>query len=213
MTIVKICGIKSLEDAYAAVEAGADYLGFNFHPKSPRYIDPAACAAITSELEAACPQVRRMGVFVNAPVQQVRHILQSCRLDLAQLHGNESPEIFAQLAPAAFKAFRGVPERLTGYERDVAPAALVDAALKDTYGGSGQTTDWEAAARLARRVPLMLAGGLTPENVAEAVRQVRPWGVDVASGVESAPGRKDPERMRAFIHAVREAEGQSQKAY
>ncbi len=212
MTIVKICGITMLDDAYAAVEAGADYVGFNFYQRSPRHIEPFVCAEIGSALDAACPQVRRVGVFVNASVEEIRHTLQRCRLDLAQLHGDESPAIFGQLTPAAYKAFRGVPEQMTGYERDVPPAALVDAALHQNYGGSGIKADWNAASRLARQVPIMLAGGLTPENIAEAIHQVRPWGVDVASGVESAPGRKDRKRMQAFVAAVRSVDQEIQKA-
>ena len=135
--------------------------------------------------------------------------MQICLLDLAQLHGDESSEIFAQLAPRAIKAFRGIPSDITGFERNDAPAFLVDAAVKGVYGGSGITANWSAAAELAKKYPLLLAGGLTPENVADAVRQVKPWGVDVASGVESAAGQKDASKMKAFVKAVREVENQS----
>jgi len=204
MTIIKICGIKTLKDAQAAIDAGADYLGFNFYPKSIRFIEKSACAKITSVLKREHPQVKLVGVFVNLPVDEIKDILQTCRLDLAQLHGDETPETFAQLAPHAFRAFRGIPESNAGYERDEAPAMLIDAAVKGVYGGSGVTADWVAAAELAKKYPLLLAGGLTPENVADAVRQVRPWGVDVASGVESAPGEKDAGKMKAFVQAVRE---------
>jgi len=202
MTIVKICGIKTLPDALAAIEAGADYLGFNFYPKSVRFIEKSACAEITSVLKREHPQVKLVGVFVNSSVDEIKDILQTCSLDLAQLHGDETPEIFAQLAPHAFRAFRGIPESNAGYERDEAPFMLIDAAVKGVYGGSGVTADWTAAAELAKKYPLLLAGGLTPENVADAVRQVRPWGVDVASGVESAPGEKDAEKMSAFVRAI-----------
>lgn len=209
MTIIKICGIKTLPDALAAIEAGADYLGFNFYPKSVRFIEKSVCAEITSVLKREHPQVKLVGVFVNSPVDEIKDILQTCHLDLAQLHGDETPEIFAQLAPYAFRAFRGIPESNVGYERDKAPAMLIDAAVKGVYGGSGVTADWTAAAELAKKYPLLLAGGLTPENVADAVRQVQPWGVDVASGVESAPGEKDAGKMSAFVNVVREVENQS----
>jgi len=122
------------------------------------------------------------------------------------LHGDETPEMLSALNGKAFKAFRGIPSDITGYERNEAPALLVDAAVKGVYGGSGVTADWSAAAELAKKYPLLLAGGLTPENVADAVRQVQPWGVDVASGVESEPGKKDANKMKAFVNAVRVAE-------
>lgn len=204
MTIVKICGIKTLKDALAAIDAGADYLGFNFYPKSVRFIEKTACAEITSVLKREHPQIKLVGVFVNSSVEDIKGILQTCHLDLAQLHGDETPETFAQLAPHAFRAFRGIPESNAGYERDEAPAILIDAAVKGVYGGSGVTADWTAAAKLAKKYPLLLAGGLTHENVADAVRQVQPWGVDVASGVESAPGEKDAGKMSAFIKAVKQ---------
>ena len=211
MTKIKICGIKTLSDALAAIEAGADYLGFNFYSKSVRFIDTPKCAKITAALKAEYSRIKLVGVFVNAPVADIQAVLQSCSLELAQLHGDEPPEILAQLAPHAFKAFRGVPANVEGYARNEAPACLIDASVKGAYGGTGVTADWPAAAQLAERYPLLLAGGLTPDNVAAAVRQVRPWGVDVASGVEVpsqwggevAPGSKDLGRMKAFVQAVR----------
>lgn len=202
MTIIKICGIKTLIDALAAIDAGVDFLGFNFYPKSTRFIEKEICAEITSVLKREYPQIKLVGVFVNSAVGEVKNILETCSLDLAQLHGDETPEMFAQLVPRVFKAFRGIPSDITGYERNESPALLVDAAVKGVYGGSGVTADWSAAAELAKRYPLLLAGGLTPENVADAVRQVRPWGVDVASGVESAAGEKDVSKMKAFVQAV-----------
>ncbi|MBI5953360.1 MAG: phosphoribosylanthranilate isomerase [Chloroflexi bacterium] len=208
MTIIKICGIKTLKDALAAIEAGAGYLGFNFYPKSVRFIKKSACAEITSVLKHERLQIKLVGVFVNSSVEEIKDVMQTCSLDLAQLHGDETPEIFAQLAPHAFRAFRGIPESNVGYERDEAPVMLIDAAVKGVYGGSGVTADWTAAAELAKKYPLLLAGGLTPENVADAVRQVQPWGVDVASGVETAPGEKDAGKISAFVNAVREVENQ-----
>jgi len=206
MTIIKICGIKTLKDAQAAINAGANYLGFNFYPKSVRFIEKSVCAEITSVLKHEHPQIKLVGVFVNFPVDEIKDILQTCHLDLAQLHGDETPETFAQLAPHAFRAFRGIPESNAGYERNEAPAMLIDAAVKGVYGGSGVTADWTAAAELAKKYPLLLAGGLTPENVADAVRQVRPWGVDVASGVESTPGEKDAGKMVLFVKEVKRVE-------
>jgi phosphoribosylanthranilate isomerase len=211
MTKIKICGIKTLPDALAAIEAGANYLGFNFYPKSVRFIEKETCTQITSVLKREHLHIKLVGVFVNSPVDEVLNILETCSLDLAQLHGDETPEMLKQLASRAFKAFRGVPEKVEAYARDEAPALLVDAAVKGAYGGTGVTADWSAAAELAKRYPLLLAGGLTPDNVAEAVRQVRPWGVDVASGVEvppqsggkAGPGAKDAGRMKAFVQAVR----------
>jgi phosphoribosylanthranilate isomerase len=209
MTIVKICGIKTLKNALAAIEAGADYLGFNFYPKSIRFIEKSTCAEITSVLKPEHPHIKLVGVFVNSSVDEIKDILQTCKLDLAQLHGDETPETFSQLVPHAFRAFRGIPESNAGYERNEVPAMLIDAAVKGVYGGSGVTADWTAAAELAKKYPLLLAGGLTPENVADAVRQVQPWGVDVASGVESAPGEKDAGKISVFVKAVREVENQS----
>lgn len=203
MIIIKICGIKTLPDALAAIEAGADCLGFNFYPKSVRFIEKDACIKITSVLKREHPHIKLVGVFVNSSVGEVRDILEVCLLDLAQLHGDETPEMLKQLAPRAFKAFRGVPENVEAYARDIAPACLIDAAVKGAYGGTGVTADWSAAAEMAQCYPLLLAGGLTPENVAEAVRQVRPWGVDVASGVEAGQGVKDADKMKAFVQAVR----------
>ncbi|HUH99237.1 MAG TPA: indole-3-glycerol phosphate synthase TrpC [Anaerolineales bacterium] len=206
LTKIKICGIKTLKEARAAVEAGADYLGFNFYRQSVRFVGIEKCAEITAVMKKEFPDIKLVGVFVNSAPEEVRNILEVCSLDLAQLHGDETPELFHQLAPHAFRAFRGIPESIAGYERSEAPVVLIDAAVKGIYGGSGVTADWSAAAALARKYPLLLAGGLTPENVEEALRQVRPWGVDVASGVESAPGEKDAAKMAAFVKAVREVE-------
>jgi len=202
MTKIKICGIKTLPDALAAIDAGADYLGFNFYPKSVRFIETDVCAEITSVLKQDYPEIQLVGVFVNSPAEKIKHILETCSLDLAQLHGDETSEMLNALDGKAFKAFRGVPQHVNGFARVQAPALLVDAAVKGAYGGTGVRADWSAAAELAKRYPLLLAGGVTPDNVAEAVRQVNPWGVDVASGVESAPGEKDAGRMRAFVQEV-----------
>ncbi len=211
MSFVKICGITSLEDALAACRAGADLLGFNFYPPSPRSIQPEACARITSAVSAQFPNVRLVGVFVNLPAPEVRAILDRCGLHLAQLHGDEPPAALEQLAGRAFKAFRGLPEVSACREFAALvprpPAFLLDAFTPGLYGGSGQTADWSGAAHLARSYPLLLAGGLNPANVAGAVMQVRPWGVDTASGVESSPGKKDHRKLYDFIAAVRSVDG------
>ena len=205
MTQIKICGIKTVTDALAAMEAGADLIGFNFYPKSPRYIEVGICRDIMSVMRKY-GHVTYVGVFVNASVEVIRATIETCGLSFAQLHGDETPEMLKALDGKALKAFRGIPESIDGFARSESPAFLVDASVKGLYGGSGVTADWNSAAQLAKKYPLLLAGGLTPENVAEAVRQVRPWGVDVASGVESAPGEKDARKLVEFVKAVRVAE-------
>lgn len=197
-----------MKDALGAIEAGADYLGFNFYPKSVRFIEKNTCAEITSVLKREYLHIKLVGVFVNSSVEEVKAILDTCSLDLAQLHGDETSEMLNELNGRTFKAFRGIPENINGFARYDAPAFLVDASVKGLYGGSGVTADWNGAAELAKKYPLLLAGGLTPENVAGAVRRVKPWGVDVASGVESAPGKKDARKMAEFVKAVRVAESQ-----
>jgi phosphoribosylanthranilate isomerase len=202
MTRIKFCGIKTVGDALAAMEAGADLIGFNFYPKSPRAIDVGRCRDIMSVMRKF-GHITYVGVFVNASVAEVRGTIETCGLSLAQLHGDETAELVQSLQGKAFKAFRGVPQSINGFSRGVAPALLVDAAVKGAYGGTGITADWDGAADLAKRLPILLAGGLTPKNVTEAVQQVRPWGVDVASGVEADVGQKDPVKMKAFVEAVR----------
>ena len=202
MTKIKICGIKTIPDALAAVNAGADLIGFNFYPKSPRYVDVGMCRNIMSVMRQI-GKVTCVGVFVNASVAEILATMDTLGLNLAQLHGDESPATLKELHGKAFKAFRGIPSTIEGFERQDAPAFLVDAAVKGVYGGSGVTADWDGAAELAKKYPLLLAGGLTPENVAKAVSRVKPWGVDVASGVESAPGKKDAGLMVRFVKAVR----------
>jgi phosphoribosylanthranilate isomerase len=202
MIKIKICGIKTLEDALAAIEAGADLIGFNFYPKSPRCVDVGQCRDIMSVLRKY-GHIVYVGVFVNASAEEICATMDTCGLGLVQLHGDESVEVLKQLDGKAFKAFRGIPENVDGFARSEPPAFLVDASVKGVYGGSGVTADWNGAAELAEKYPLLLAGGLTPENVAEAVSRVKPWGVDVASGVESAPGKKDAGKMVEFVKAVR----------
>jgi len=204
MTKIKICGIKTVDDALAAMDAGADLIGFNFYPKSSRYIEVGRCRDIMSVMRKY-GHITYVGVFVNASVTEIYATLETLGLSLAQLHGEETPEMMIALTGKAFKSFRGVPQSLDGFARDQAPALLIDAAVKGAYGGTGITADWDRAAKVAKRYPLLLAGGLTPENVAEAVRRVSPWGVDVASGVESSPGVKDANKMQAFVREVKNA--------
>ena len=207
--IVKICGIKTLSDALAAIDAGADMLGYNFYPKSKRYISVKECVEIQNDLVGRGMDVISVGVFVNASYETIIETLEVCALNLVQLHGDESPAFLEELGEWAFKAIRpkNADEALNALEkypqRADAPALLVDAYHPSEYGGSGTLGDWTLARELAAQKPILLAGGLTPENVGEAVRQVNPWGVDVASGVESTPGVKDVAKIAAFISAAK----------
>jgi len=210
MTKIKICGIKTVDDALAAIDLGVDLIGFNFYPKSPRYVEVGHCRGIMSTVRKY-GHIKYVGVFVNATVAEINATMETCGLSLAQLHGDETPEMMSELDGKAFKAFRGISTDFETDKRirtDGAPAFLIDAAVKGLYGGSGVTADWNEVTKLAKKYPLLLAGGLTPENVAEAVGRVKPWGVDVASGVESAPGEKDASKMKAFVQAVRNGENQ-----
>jgi len=206
---VKICGITTLEDALGAVDAGADLLGFNFYAGSPRYIQPDACARLVAALLARGCQAQLVGVFVNSGLIEIESILNRCGLDLAQLCGDEPPELLKALGDRGIKALR--PADAAALEsalqqlppRLLPPAALIDAYQPGAFGGTGQKADWALAQSAARLQPILLAGGLTPENVASAVEQVSPWGVDVASGVESGPAKKDPARVAAFIRAAK----------
>jgi len=213
MVQVKICGITRLEDAIAAVEAGADLLGFIFYDKSPRYINPDDVASLVSQLSDLPLQATLVGVFVDEPPDRVRAILDECGLDLAQLHGSEPPVEVAALAPRAFKAIRAknrteIEAQVAAFTDVVPDRADVPSFLLDAYhpwklGGTGRTAPWPAARAIARRHRILLAGGLTPDNVAEAVRTVEPWGVDVSSGVELRPGVKDHDKVRRFIEAAK----------
>jgi len=205
---IKICGVKTLEIALVAIEVGADMLGFNFYPPSSRYIDQETCAEIVASLKRQAASITSVGVFVNENPQRVREIMTTCNLDLAQLSGDESPEDLAALDGKAFKVVR--PKSITEadmllqqYDRHQPPALLVDAHVKGAYGGTGETSDWILAQHLAMQTPILLAGGLNPDNVAAAVAAVGPWGVDVASGVESSPGIKEPAKISAFVSAAR----------
>ncbi len=203
MVRVKICGITTVDDALSAVGAGADALGFVFFPRSPRYIAPDEAAGIIAQLP---PFVQTVGLFVNEDADVVNRIADRCGLDLVQLHGDETPAYCDQVRRRILKAFR--VQNLQSLEAlgDYRVAGyLLDAWKKDAYGGTGHTFDWELAKGAAAHGPLVLAGGLDPGNVAEAVRRVRPYAVDVSSGVESAPGRKDRHKVQEFISRAKEA--------
>lgn len=197
---IKICGITRVEDALLSVRLGADALGFNFWPDSKRYVSPATAAAIVAQLP---PFVTVVGVFVNQSEGDIRAIAAETGVQVLQLHGDEPPELCSRLPLLVIKAI-AVDEvkalsRLLSYE--------VSAFLLDTpsrgFGGSGLPFDWSLAEGVSEVAPVILAGGLTPENVAEAIRAVRPYAVDVASGVESSPGVKDPAKLARFIAAAR----------
>ena len=201
---VKICGITSEADALAAAEAGADAIGLMFYEGSPRHVTLEQAKAIS----AALPQhVIRVGVFVNAEEAFVHQALTECMLNILQFHGDETPEECSRYPVMTLKAFRVQGEE-TLAELEAYPSAgyLLDAYVKDALGGTGATFNWDLAVRAQEfGKPIFLAGGLTPENVAEAVRKVQPFGVDASSGVEIEPGRKDAEQMRTFVAAAKGA--------
>lgn len=195
MIKVKICGITRLKDATACALMGADFIGFVFAP-SPRRISPEEARSIIGDLPLP---VKTVGVFVNEQLERIREIRDFCGLDAVQLHGDETEEMIAELDGMVIKALRigsnGEPDH------DAYPNATL---LLDTYspqarGGTGKTFDWNLAVPIARKRPIFLAGGLTPENVADAVQRVRPYALDISSGVELAPGRKDHAKLERFI--------------
>lgn len=203
MTKVKICGITNVEDALQAVEAGADALGFVFYAKSPRYVSPNEVRQIIAELP---PFVTTVGLFVNEPIARIRRTMTAARLDVVQLHGDEQPEDCLIEPLRVIKALRvRDAASLEGAANYRVSALLLDAWSDEAYGGTGEQFDWQLARRLTAKRPLILAGGLSPENVIDAVRTVRPYAVDVSSGVESAPGKKDHQKVAEFICRVRNA--------
>lgn len=205
MVFVKICGITNLEDALAAVESGADALGFNFYERSPRYIAPKDARTIVERLPDS---VMSVGVFVNEESESVERIAYEVGLKAVQLHGDESPEYCRALKDRfVIKALRvGTAFDLQSAKEFETNAILLDAFAGRVRGGTGRLIDWNIAREVSEFVPkLFLAGGLSPENVSEAVTLVKPFAVDACSSLESAPGRKDAERVRAFIKAARSA--------
>jgi phosphoribosylanthranilate isomerase len=206
MIKVKICGLTNLEDALTATEAGADVLGFILYPKSKRFIKVKDVRKITSELP---PFVIKAGVFVNEDPRNVLEILSYAYLDLAQLHGDETPEECEYIgANRVIKVFRlkeiGEVEKIEPYIGKIR-AILLDTYSKDSYGGTGKTFNWEIAKAVKERfdIPVILSGGLNPENVAEAIKEVNPYAVDVSSGVETEPGKKDHKKVKAFVKVAK----------
>jgi len=204
-TRVKICGITNLADAQAAIEAGADALGFIFYEKSPRRMTISTVAKISKQLP---PFVLRVGVFVNASEELVTRAIGECGLSLLQFHGDELPEFCTRFSLMSIKAFRiRDAESLKEMPKYPTEAWLLDACSAENLGGTGEKFNWDLAVEAQKfGKPVFLAGGLTPENVAAAVRKVQPFGVDVSSGVESSPGKKDHAKVKAFIKAVQSAE-------
>jgi phosphoribosylanthranilate isomerase len=222
--MVKVCGLTNLQDAQAAVDAGADMLGFIFYSKSPRATNPEVVRDIVAHLSIHSKTPLKIGVFVNEKLETAHHLLDYCKLDAAQLHGEESPEMLglgkgipspSGLNGDAYKAIRP-SSREEAYvlaekyalsssmrNKHGLPALLVDSYHPKLHGGTGKTGDWQMAATLANQYPILLAGGLDPTNVENAIRIVKPWGVDVASGVEDSPGVKNISQMQAFLKSVK----------
>jgi len=204
MTRVKICGITSVEDAAAAVDAGADALGLVFVPGTPRVIGREVAEQIVAGIP---PLVTTVGVFVDQPLEEILSVIARCRLQAVQLHGNEPAALSREIPVKVIKAIRvrdGADlGEITTYP---AHAFLLDAFVEGRPGGTGTTIPWDLARQAKGRVPVILSGGLRPDNVAQAVRAVRPFAVDASSGVETSPGRKDHRKVRDFIAAVREAD-------
>lgn len=210
-TRVKICGMTNLDDARVAAESGADLLGFIFYPKSPRAAQPHIAAEIITILKQEYSTLKTVGVFVNESVEHIQNMQHTVGFDYAQLHGGESVEMVNRFGRRAFKVLRpatkGEANEQASHYATLGPLDgptwMLDAYDPNLYGGTGHKTDWETAAQLARQYPgLLLAGGLTPENVVQAIAAVQPWGIDLASGVEAEPGRKDHAQVRALMDVI-----------
>ena len=203
MTKVKICGITTPDDARVAVEAGADMIGLIFYPPSPRFVTPEQAHTIVAHLPFGFPAV---GVFVNESVDTVTRIAQTSGVQMVQLHGTESPEMCQHLPWRVIKTFRFTahiqPEMMSQYAVE---AFLIEGFHAGVYGGGGAQADWQRVASLHHYGRIMLAGGLTPENVREAIQIVRPYAVDVCSGVEATPGTKDWDKVRTFVRNAKNA--------
>lgn len=199
MTFVKICGITRLEDARAALDAGANAIGFIFWPKSARYIDPARARAIIASLPEP---VLAIGVFVNQPSDEVNEAASRAGVNAVQLHGDETPGAAGAITRPVIKALAGAALSGATERWPRGTTILVDAHDPEQRGGTGQQADWKTAAQLARTRRVLLAGGLTPENVAQAIAEVRPYGIDVSSGVEAAPGIKALDKLTALFKAL-----------
>jgi phosphoribosylanthranilate isomerase len=207
MILVKICGITNWPDAKAACDAGANMLGFNFYEKSLRRVSTVEAATMRAKLPSG---VQAVGLFVNAKPAEINSLHAFVRFAAAQLHGDETPTVVSEVARTVpvIKAFRVAADfQLSTLDRyHDAIAFLFDGSRAGQFGGTGATADWNVARRAVAAHRIILAGGLTPENVGPAIRSVRPYGVDVASGIESKPGKKDHPRLREFIEQVRRAE-------
>ncbi len=203
MVKIKICGITNVEDARHAAACGADALGFVFYPASPRWIEPDRVRQIIAELP---PLLTCVGLFVNELPARIVQTVEYCGLSAIQLHGDEDP---TQCDFSPYRVIKGV--RVSGSDKGEGlpdypvSALLLDACVQGRFGGTGQLSDWDLAARIAATRPLILAGGLTPDNVSAAVKAVRPYAVDVSSGVEDRPGSKDPSKVAQFIQRAKEA--------
>ncbi len=214
MTRVKICGIKDKTHALAAVEAGADFIGLVFAP-SQRQVSPAQACEIASAVRKSSDATKVVGVFVNTPSSQVNELVDFCVLDWVQLSGDESWEYCCEVARPVIKAIRvdqQSPEELYAELSDgdklLPPqrfVALLDSQVEGKYGGTGESFNWDLAQEVAKRFPVIIAGGLDPENVSRLIERVSPWGVDVSSGVETG-GVKDTVKIKAFIEAVRKVD-------
>jgi len=233
MTWVKICGITNLEDALTAIDAGANALGFVFYAKSPRNVDPQDVGRMATELPE---QIERVGVVVPRSMDEIRFVAKAARVTALQLHLSlmaplldssssyttdtfaSASKIFMALPAGPFIERQSSPDfavlRGAGLPKGIFDTVFLDSGTPDQPGGTGRTFDWHAAVPLVvdmrKQVNVVLAGGLNPENVADAIGVLHPWGVDVSSGVEASPGKKDPEKVRAFVRAVREADKASQ---
>ena len=214
MTRVKICGIRDENHALAAVEAGADFIGLVFAP-SQRQVTPTKACEIASAVKKSSDATKVVGVFVNAPASQVNEIADFCALDCVQLSGDESWEYCREVVEPVIKAIRigqqspaelyaelSAGGQLLPQQRFI---ALLDSQVEGKYGGTGESFNWNLAQQVAKRFPVIIAGGLDPKNVARLIERVRPWGVDVSSGVETG-GVKDIAKIKAFIEAVRKAD-------
>ncbi len=204
---IKICGITHIEDALVAVEAGADALGFNFYRKSPRFVEKEKVLEI---LEDIPPSVLKVGVFVNESEDLVQDLSQVLSLDYLQFHGDETPYYCEQFATPYWKAFRLHAESVEKSEKTFdlmkkyhCDYYLIDTFSEDVFGGTGKTGNWALAREAKKMGKIILAGGLTPDNVEEAIRTVQPDGLDVASGVEERPGKKSREKIELFISRAR----------
>jgi phosphoribosylanthranilate isomerase len=199
---VKVCGTTRLKDALLAVKCGADAIGFIFYKKSPRCVSAKTAKEICSKLP---PFVHRVGVFVNETAEKINRTADRCGLDAVQLHGDESPAFCKKIKCRVIKAVRVKDSAsLKEMSRYAVDAFLLDTYKEDQWGGTGKVFDWKLAARTRKYGPVIIAGGLNPRNVKAAIQKVRPYGVDVSSGVEQSPGKKDPKKVKAFLKAVRE---------